>query len=103
MSVIGKKESKLRLVVAGEDFSVKRTEAVKSSIISSSSRVLKAESLQKAESSIRVSPYVSSSVLPQTVSSQESVETLKANLKSLSQLHSRLRFMLQELETLIQE
>jgi hypothetical protein len=95
MSASGKRQSKLKLVVASENIEVKPKVT--------SSRVLKADNLNSAGSSVRISPYVSSSVLLQTSSSHESIESLKANLKSLNDLHSKLRFMLQELEELIQD
>ena len=95
MSASGKRECKLKLVVASESIEVKTKVT--------SSRVIKAENLNRADSSVRISPYVSSSVLLQTSSSHESIESLKSNLKSLNDLHSKLRFMLQELEELIQD
>ncbi len=51
---------------------------------SKSSRVLKAEALK-------------------TQPPHEAIEGLRQNLNALNQLHSRLRFMLQELEELIQD
>lgn len=70
----------------------------------SSSRVLKAGDLNQSQSTFRVSPYVSKYVgVPVDSSPQESIESLKQNLQSLRQLHSRLRFMLQELEEFTQK
>lgn len=40
---------------------------------------------------------------PRRPGQSEAVESLKKNLKSLNDLHSRLRFMLQELEDLVKE
>ena len=56
----------------------------------------------------RVEAYVPTGLLPKraparTGTRNEAIESLKENLKSLNDLHSRLRFMLQELEELVRE
>ncbi len=99
MSTSGKKESKLKLVVAGENREASFREVSKPRV--ESSRVLKAGDLNHAGASVRVSPYRSNPILPQLISPHESVESLRQNLTALNQLHSRLRFMLKELEELI--
>lgn len=89
-----------------------------------SSRVLKTENL-KAPTAVAAAP-VATATAPTTIREyrpaellgkrvappasaanlkvqENALESLKQNLKSLNDLHSRLRFMLQELEELVQE
>ncbi len=111
MSVNKKGESKLRLVDRGHGLDT--SEKIAASIVQNSTRldgrkvtsgrVLKAEDLRQADSRFVISPYVSSSLLASGSSSHESIESLRQNLNSLSQLHSRLRFMLKELDELIHD
>jgi hypothetical protein len=87
-----------------------------------SSQVLKTDDLHKPEySSVKISAYNPAeligkrvarpqslpasgpAVLPAKHSSSEAVSSLKENLKALNDLHSRLRFMLLELEELVQK
>ena len=69
------------------------------------SRVLKAEDLHKVvefKPMELLRPKTQSTVpVPSPVS--DPVQNLKKNLQDLSELHSRLKFMLQELEELIKE
>ena len=80
-----------------------------------SSQILKAEDLNSVEkSSPKVSAYNPTefigkrvarpaSIPVQASAPKEAITSLKDNLKSLNDLHSRLRFMLQELEDLVKE
>lgn len=70
-----------------------------------SGQVLKAAQVSQNGVPDRVQPYVPASLIGKRVvpaaPRNEVVESLKENLKSLNQLHARLKFMLEELEELI--
>ncbi len=82
--------------------------------LATSSNVLKADDLHKAEKpAAKVSNYNPTEFIGKRVARpaaiaksnapREAISSLKDNLKSLNDLHSRLRFMLQELEDLVKE
>ncbi|MBL7715713.1 MAG: hypothetical protein JNL01_09620 [Bdellovibrionales bacterium] len=59
-------------------------------------RVIKAHEVSVKPVAVTASPAVQSRTLHQ----RKAIESLQSNLKELNELHSRLRFMLKELETL---
>lgn len=70
------------------------------------------EFLAKRMAAAAAKPQILPASLPRTVArpaslppvrKNEALESLKENLKSLNDLHSRLRFMLQELEELVKD
>jgi hypothetical protein len=85
----------------------------------SKGKILKAQSLSSPEVNrmgVQVSPYKAAELIGKRVQRPQSLprpatavprhaalDGLKENLKTLNDLHSRLRFMLQELEDLIKE
>ncbi len=90
MSVGRKSEVKLKLV-SNEIFESKIESVEKPKM--NSGRVIKAADLNREGVPVHT----------QVGTPRESIESLKQNLRSLNQLHSRLRFMLKELEELVQE
>jgi hypothetical protein len=103
--------SNLYQIHGKEDPTPKETAASK---YASSSRVIKAEDVNSAPVAVQQKQsYVASEVAgkrvlrPGVISGAQSqslaLEGLKQNLKTLNDLHSRLRFMLEELEDLIKE
>jgi hypothetical protein len=77
------------------------------------SHILKTDDLRNQASSVKVAEYnptafigkrvARPAVLPPAQQSTAAISSLKENLKSLNDLHSRLRFMLQELEELVKK
>lgn len=83
----------------------KGLEAARSSSLQSSEglvkgRVIKAHevSIQKADPLVAV--QANAQAHSRTLHQRKAIESLQSNLKELNELHSRLRFMLKELETL---
>lgn len=88
-----------------------KEEVAPASLLKGSGQVLKAAEVQQGMTH-RVDVYRPASFLgkripqPQSLTSvprNEVVESLKENLKSLNDLHARLKFMLQELEEWVKE
>ncbi len=74
------------------------------------SQVIKAEDLNRADTgTIKVTPYIPSEMIgkkthqPSRLTSIKALEGLKGNLKELNELQARLRFMLKELENLVED
>jgi hypothetical protein len=77
------------------------------------SHILKTDDLRNQVSSVKVAEYnptafigkrvARPAVLPPAQQPTAAITSLKENLKSLNDLHSRLRFMLQELEELVKK
>jgi hypothetical protein len=77
------------------------------------SHILKTDDLRNQTSSVKVAEYnptafigkrvARPAILPPAQQSTAAISSLKENLKSLNDLHSRLRFMLQELEELVKK
>jgi hypothetical protein len=85
-------------------------------VVVSKSQILKADDLHKPEfSSVKIAEYNPAAFIGKRVARPQSlppvqnaqptaaVSSLKENLKALNDLHSRLRFMLQELEELVKK
>jgi hypothetical protein len=89
-----------------------QAEPPKSNKIPSYSKVIKAGDLKNSHfGTIRVNPYTPSEVVGKRVQTPQylqpsngaAIKSLQDNLKSLTDLQARLRFMLKELEGLIDE
>jgi len=98
-----------------EEAPVEAPVAISQKTLATSSNVLKADDLNSPEKpGSKVSNYSPTefigkrivarpAVIAKTGAPREAISSLKDNLKSLNDLHSRLRFMLQELEDLVKE
>lgn len=88
-------------------------ESAKPLAVNPRSHILKTEDLRNQVSSVKVAEYNPTAfigkrvgrpaVLPPAQQPTAAITSLKENLKSLNDLHSRLRFMLQELEELVKK
>ena len=94
---------------ASDPAAILKTEVPQSSTVSSRN-VLKVGDLhQEARASVKVQEFKPTSLIgkrvirPEMPSSNPAITSLKDNLKALNDLHSRLRFMLTELEDLTKD
>lgn len=82
-------------------------------VVNPRSHILKTDDLRNQVSSVKVAEYnpttfigkriARPAILPPAQQPTAAITSLKENLKSLNDLHSRLRFMLQELEELVKK